>query len=263
MIYSHQQQVIDYIHQKFHPDPHVIAVLLSGSIAHGFNTDKSDVDINIVVSKEEYEQKLANNEHTYWESAEIFYPGGYIDGKYICLDYLKQVAERGNEPTKFALHDSLILFDKAGQVVDLLGRIGVYPEEKIQENTLRFLAQLYAWKWYCDEAINSGNLYLLDTALPKLILFGGRLILLENQVFFPYHKWFTRVLCTVPNKPQGLMECIEQTLLHKSADNINKLFHLFVDFKDWTAGASFSWAALFVRDVETRWMNDAEFIENI
>jgi len=51
MLYPHQQRAIDYIIGKFQSDPSVKALLISGSIAHGFNDEKSDVDICIVVDR--------------------------------------------------------------------------------------------------------------------------------------------------------------------------------------------------------------------
>ena len=57
MIYSHQQKAIDYITNKFETDSQVHALIISGSIAHGFNDEKSDVDINIIVSNDSYENK--------------------------------------------------------------------------------------------------------------------------------------------------------------------------------------------------------------
>lgn len=120
MIYPHQQKAIDYITKKFQSDNLVQALLISGSILHGLNDENSDIDLNIVVSNEVYEQRRADNALTYIKCADDFYTGGYYDGKYITLDYLSLVAERGNEPTKFALQDVHIAFDKTGQVADYI-----------------------------------------------------------------------------------------------------------------------------------------------
>lgn len=263
MIYPHQQQAIDYIEEKFRNDSGVLALLLSGSIAHGFNTERSDVDLNIVVSAERYAELAAAGKLTYWESAEAFYPGGYFDGKFISLDYLELVRGRGNEPTRFALHDARILFDRTGEVSSLLKAIAAYPAEGAEERKLRFLGQLRAWKWYCDEALKAGNPYLLDTALPRMILFGGRLLLTDNGRFYPYHKWFMRVLGEAPDLPEGLMASIDRTLRDKTEANIEALFMLFNGHKSWTNEEPFDWPSRFVGDVETKWMSGDDYIENM
>jgi hypothetical protein len=263
MIYLHQQKAIDYITDKFKNDPQVYSLIVSGSIAHGFNDEKSDIDINIIISDNLYEQKKSNHELTFWESAADFYKKGYFDGKYITLDYLKLVAERGNEPTRFALQDSIIAFDKTGEVADFINKIGTYDENSVNKNTIRFLAQFEAWKWYCDEALKRQNKYLLDTSVSKFILFSGRLILLDNRIFFPYHKWFIKALENAPQKPPELMNAVTRLMKRKSRKNIDDLYKIIKNYKDWSNGTNFSWPAYFVHDVETVWMREEEFIENI
>ena len=263
MIYQHQQDAIRYIADTLRRDDQADALLISGSIQHGFNDEKSDIDVNIVVPNEVYEQKRAKRALTYWEGAEDFYPGGYFDGKYITLDYLSLVAERGNEPTRFALHDSRVAFDKTGKVSEVIQRIGAYPLEGLQEKAIRFLSQLEAWKWYCDEALRRDDRYLLDFAALKLILYAGRLILLENRTFFPYHKWFMRVLERCEKKPSGLMAATLRLLEEKTAENITALYELVKNYRNWAGGVEYSWPSNFVYDVETVWMRQDEFIENL
>ena len=263
MIYPSQQKAIEYIAQKFLADPQIDALLVTGSIAHGFNEEFSDVDIAIVISEELYQQKKANEILTYWESAENFYHGGYFDGKFISLENLALIAERANEPTKFAFQDAIIAFDKTNHIGKILKIIGNYPLELYSKNVLRFLAQIEGWKWYCKEAINKNNKYLLDISVTKFILFVGRLILLDNKMFFPYHKWFLRVLETVPNKPQNLIMYINELLNEKTMKNINNLYELIIKYKNWTNGLEYSWTSYFVNDIELNWMNGNEFVENI
>jgi len=271
MIYPHQQKAIAYISDKFKQDPNVDALLISGSIMHGFNDETSDVDINIVVSEELYQQKRSQNALTYYEEAENFYPsrlsgqsdGGYFDGKFISLNYLSLVAKQGNEPTRFALYDVDIAFDRTGKVADLIKQIGVYNMENIQQNAIRFISQMDGWKWYCGEAIRRNNQYLLDTAVSRLILFAGRLILLENREFFPYHKWFLAMLERCENKPADFMPAVKRLLENKTHDNINYLCELVRTYRDWSGGAKYSWTSNFVEDVETIWMRQDEFIENM
>ena len=262
MIYKHQQQAIDYISGKLKADGQVDALLISGSISHGFNDEHSDVDINIIVSDEIYRQKKREYAVTYWESAENFYPGGYFDGKYIALSYLGAVAERGNEPTRFALRDVDIAFDNTGQVAGYIKKISEYKAD-IQANAVRFLSQLIGWNWYCGEALKRNDKYLLDTSVSKLILFAGRLILLENKIFFPYHKWFMRVLEDAPEKPAGFMSLINKLLENKSAENAAELFETVKNYKDWAGGADYDWGSNFVYDTEMVWLRHDDFIENI
>jgi predicted nucleotidyltransferase len=263
MIFPHQQKAIDYIVKKFSTDQQVDALMIYGSIAHGFNTENSDVDIAIVISDTLYEQRKKENNITYWESLSQFYNGGYIDGKYITLDYLKLVAEKGNDPTKFAFHDAIVKFDKTNKVQELLEDISIFPIEKKQDRAIKFVSQLLVWKWYSEEAINKKDKYLLDLSVSKLILFGGRLILLHNCMFFPYHKWFLKLLENAPNKPDFLMMIIDKLLINKSTENINEFYNTINNYYDFAEGQEYNCLFHFIKDVEHNWMYNNEFIENI
>ena len=46
-MYPHHSQTIQNVKEYFQREPEVQALLLSGSIAHGFHTPTSDVDIMI------------------------------------------------------------------------------------------------------------------------------------------------------------------------------------------------------------------------
>ncbi|MCL2372360.1 MAG: hypothetical protein FWC78_03040 [Defluviitaleaceae bacterium] len=263
MIYPHQQLAIDYITAKMQQQSHVQALLVYGSIMHGFNDEASDVDVCAVVSEAIYQQKREAGALTFYEEAGQFYDGGYFDGKYVSLEYLAAVAQRGNEPTRFALHNALVAFDNTGQVAGLLKKIGEYDATLAQENAIRFLSQLEGWRWYCKEAVAKSNLYLLEVAVSRLVLFAGRLILLDNLVFFPYHKWFMKALEGCKSKPVGIMAAIDALLAEKSMENVTRLYDMVKGHRDWAAGREFSWNTYFVHDVETVWIRQDEFVENL
>jgi predicted nucleotidyltransferase len=54
----HHNQSIQNIREYFERDPEVLALLLSGSIAHGFQSATSDVDIMIFVAEEDYQKRF-------------------------------------------------------------------------------------------------------------------------------------------------------------------------------------------------------------
>jgi len=263
MPYSHQQQAIEFITQRFADDPQVLGLLLSGSIAHSLHSPESDVDLNIVVSQEEFDRRLAETRCTFYEPCGQFYPDGYYDGKFITLDYLKAVAEKGNEPSRFALHDAKILFDKTGEIAKLQEAIGDYDKIDVPGNTKRFVTQLEGWNWFCGEALRKNNRYLLNLSVTKLVLFGGRLILMENRILFPYHKWFLRILADAPKKPEGLMQAIDQVINDPTRQHIEHFYQMARNYRPWDVGPDFSWGANFMNDVELRWLLGEEMVENL
>lgn len=261
-MFKHHEETIKNVADKLKKDHEVLAMLVSGSIAHGFAREDSDVDIMIVVSEENLAIRSQNGQKTYFERESCTYEGGYIDGKYISLNFIKKVAEMGSEPARFAFEGVMIAFSNIDGLQELLNSVVRYPTEAKTDRIERFYAQLQAWRWYCDEALKKGNAYLLNFAVSNLILFAGRLILAHNETLYPYHKWFLQVLEDVPSKPENLMENIQNTLKEPVAEHIEALFRCVVDFRDWNA-SSLNWPVLFMNDSELNWLDGKTPIADI
>src|SRR6185436_2006875 len=119
-MYPHHTQSIQNVTEYFQRDPEVLALLLGGSIAHGFETPTSDVDIMILVSDEDHKKRLETNQLHFFNLELCTYQGGYVDGKYTSLSFLAQVAEKGSEPARFAFSGSQILFSKVDGLAEQL-----------------------------------------------------------------------------------------------------------------------------------------------
>jgi len=59
------------------------------------------------------------------------------------------------------------------------------------------------------------------------------------------------------------MELIERLLADKSPDNIAALYEAVRNYRDWPNGVEFNWPSHFLADVETFWMRQEDFIENM
>jgi len=256
-MYAHHGETIDRIKDAFAGRDDILAVLLGGSVAHGFCTETSDVDIMIIVSGEEYAKRRDTDQMLYWDNTLAAYAGGYVDGKYISIDFMEKVRERGSEPARFAFQDARIILSRIEGLTELLAEITRYPAKGKDMRMARFYAQLEAWKWYAGEAMRHGNAYLLNLAVSKLVLFGGRLILTHNELLYPYHKWFLRVLSDAPDKPEGLMELINILLHTANLEIVETFFIRIKDFQQWVGDdISFgqSWGQLFMYDSELNWL---------
>lgn len=252
-MFKHHQQTLNYITKKLAKKSSVLAVLVSGSIAHGFARPDSDLDLMILVTEAEYKRCKRDNNLQYYETVD-FYQGGYIDGKYISPEFLKKVATQGSEPARFAFEGALISYSNFTNLEQLLQKIVSYPQAGKQDRIARFYAQFEAWKWYAEEALKHNNLYLLNYSITQFILFAGRLILTENEQLYPYHKWFLKVLADVKEKPTGLLSRIDLLLEEPDQQRINNFYQLIKDFRNWSKSAD-SWPNLFMQDRELNWLN--------
>jgi len=263
-MFPHHQETIRRTTDHFAADPEVNALLLGGSIAHGFCAAQSDVDVMIVVSKENFERRLDRDATCFFSRELCTYPDGYVDGKYISESFLHQVRERGSEPARFAFQDAKVLFSRRSgdDLSKLIESIAEYPRAEKAERIWRFQAQFEAWYWYCGEAIKRDNLPLLRTTVAKLTLFGGRLVLAHNERLYPFHKWFLRVLENAPEKPPQLLEQIEQLAQQPTRERIDVFAHGIRSFRSWEVSHA-TWPAQFMRDSEMNWATHPPPIDDI
>ncbi|KAK3986187.1 hypothetical protein QBC44DRAFT_297611 [Cladorrhinum sp. PSN332] len=258
-MYDHHATSITKITNHFHQDPNVLALLLTGSIAHNFQTPSSDVDVLVVLTEEAYQARLDSGDTTFVRHDLCTYEGGFVDGKYISLSFIRTVAEKGSEPARWAFEGARVLFSRnippqdfnlEKEIKDLVE----YPVRDKLERIKRFRTQVELWRWYCSEARKKGNKYLLTVAVGKLVLFGGRLILAHNELLYPYHKWFLRVLSQAEEKPEGLMERIEEVLGDPGSEqNVEAFYDMIVGFREWER-PKFRFGAQFLEDSELNWL---------
>jgi predicted nucleotidyltransferase len=261
-MYPHHQATIDSTIEHFKAQPGVRALLLGGSIAHGFAKENSDVDIMIIVSDEDHQQRVAD-QHTGFFSRELStYEEGYVDGKYISEGFLAQVAQLGSEPARFAFADTQILFSEIDGLEAKIQAIVRYPIEEKITRIKRFYAQHEAWHWFVSEATKKQNPYLLATAISKLTLFGGRLILAHNEALYPFHKWYLSVLDRVQTKPANMVEMIRELNQSPSLEGAEAFYNMVKGFREWEHDEH-SWGNRFMFDTELTWLYNSPAIDDI
>src|SRR3712207_4287705 len=99
-MYPHHEETIRRVVEHFEAQPEVRALLLGGSIAHGFASAESDVDIMIIVDEAAHAQRVRDGRLQFFSLELATYPGGYVDGKFIGERFLDEVAERGSDPAR-------------------------------------------------------------------------------------------------------------------------------------------------------------------
>lgn len=144
----------------------------------------------------------------------------------------------------------------------MLDAIAIYPAEGKRERIARFYAQFQAWKWFFGEAARHDNMYLKHLAATKLILFSGRLILAHNEMLYPYHKWFLRVLAEAKEKPAGLMEDIDRLTRDMRMENIETLYKKIDEYRQWVSD-DISWGQFFMDDSELNWLDGHTPIDDL
>lgn len=118
----------------------------------------------------------------------------------------------------------------------------------------KFYTQFEGWNWMYYEGLKRNDLYVINYSVTNLCLFAGRLILAYNELLYPYHKWFLRVLSVAEYKPENIVEKINSALVSKSKDDVRELYSAVKGFYDWPE-YEHGWGAKFVIDSEINWMD--------
>jgi hypothetical protein len=185
-----------------------------------------------------------------------------VDGKYLSLNFVKQVLEKGSDPARFAFEGSQVLISRVNDFAEDVCRIAEYPIAEKAERIKRFYAQFEAWHWYCGEALAKGNQYLLGTSVSKLVLFGGRLILTHNEMLYPYHKWFLKVLDGAREQPSNLMACIQSLIQAPITENVEAFYQKVKAFQPWSDNP-YHWPVQFLLDSELNWMDGRTPVDDL
>ncbi len=261
-MFEHHRQSIERVVKHFQDDREVQALILAGSLAHGFMSPTSDIDVMIIVSDSVHDDHLRRGQLNFFAQDLCTYDEGYVDGKYSSMRFLSQVAELGSEPARYAFKDAQVLFSRMDGVEEVIQEIARYPVEEKEARIGRFYAQFEAWNWCSGEALRLENDYLLRVSINKLVLFGGRLILAHNELLYPYHKWFLKVLKGAQDRPLDLLERIGD-LYDKPLERHVKAFYESVKgYRKWEGGDT-SWPSQFMLDSELNWLNGGVAIEDI
>lgn len=260
-IQSHHQRAIDRLVAAYADDPEFPALVIGGSVAKDCARPDSDVDFMIIATDDAFKRRL--------EARDLFinrrdlcdYEGGYVDGKIISVEYLRQVSEAGNEPSRAAFEDAFIAYSRVPELDGLIRQIHVYPEAGHDERLQSFYSMAFIQHWLMQEASRHNNRYTMVRAASQLALFSARLILAHNRHLFPYHKWLRRALEGVGDRPGNFIETFDALLERQDAASATALFDCIRNFRDWGVSDldAYTW---FMTEVEWSWMSDKTPMED-
>lgn len=255
----YHEKALENVHRHFEPLPEVEAVFLAGSIAHGYAIASSDVDILIVCTDDDYRVRKERGELLFYNEELAGHEGCYIDGKYVSRAVITLVAEKGNEPTRFAYKNLVPILCRDPEIHELVQSAGRYPQENRERNSRKFYSHMRAWMWFFHEAKKKNNLYLETRAVTEFIFYASRALLAANARLYPYHKWLLAEVSRCELKPDHIIERFDLLMKERSADLIEEICAEMKALRDWGVGDR-DWPNDFHEDVESVWMRQDPFI---
>ena len=261
-IKAHHQRAINNLVNEYQDDPRFPALIIGGSVAKGCARDDSDIDFMIIAHDEEFDAIKSRGDLFINRTDLCDYPGGFVDGEIINMQYLTAVADKGNEPSRAAFDGAFIAYSRLDGLENVLNEIPIYPEDRHEKRLKSFYSMAFIQNWLMGEADRHGNVYTKARSASQLALYAGRLILAHNKVLFPYHKWFLHYLEKCTEKPDGFIEQMKSLLETPSLQNANHFFRSLQEFNDWgvTDLEAFRW---FMEEVEWSWMEENTPLEDL
>jgi predicted nucleotidyltransferase len=259
---DHHRATIDRAVARLQGREDVLAVLVGGSIAHGFATPSSDVDLLIVVEEDEWQRRLAAGEVTELDYDSPTVEDLYVDMKYLSVGFIRDVATRGSETARFAFQGAIVAWSRIGGLDEAIRSAACYPIEHQTARIRAFHTQLEYWQWLFGEGERSDNAFVRSLAATQVVLFAGRLILAHNATVYPGYKWLLRVVRDVPEQPPGLVDAMERVIAQPEPASVGALFAMVTGFRDWEIG-DLGWGPRFMLDTEFAWMDGTPAIAEL
>jgi predicted nucleotidyltransferase len=255
----HHQRAIQRLVEHFASNDTCLGVIVGGSVAKGLDREDSDVDVMLVVTDEFYRERWEANQLLYFNLEFCDYPGGYIDGKYVTLDYLRAAVDRGNEITRAAFLGAYVAHSKIDGLDELVRRIPVFQPGEQREKIQAFYAQFEAAYWYLTEAVRRDDRYLLLRAASDLALYGCRLILERNEVLYPYHKHLVVELERAPDRPSDLPLLLDALVSAPGQETARAFYDAIKAFRNFNPAFE-AWQTRYIKDSELAWLDGREYV---
>ncbi|WP_411346012.1 hypothetical protein ACE3MZ_08510 [Paenibacillus sp. WLX1005] len=260
-IFSEQ---LSQLSEHLQHDPSVFALLLTGQEGIGEPAAEAELDVMIVVSDEEFEERLQSGCLHYKAvgMTEKGLYGGGINGKYISPGYMEKVSRFGSEPARFTFMGAVIVFSHLPELRSMINEITEFPLHQKQANINRFYAQFEAWYQECRKALQSNEHYLLHQSVMNMILFSGRLILSHNEMLYPGHKSLIHMLEHARKKPDQLLPVMQTLMTSPSELSLERLYRQIRDYDRWV-NEDLNWTDYVIMDNELQWMRRSVSVSEI
>ncbi len=231
---SHRQTV-DNLRQYCAADLNMLALIIIGSVARGDCGLDSDVDFCVVVTEDDYRRRQAENDFalTFAPGELVVTPCSGANGRVITMQYLRDLADHGSEPFRYSFVETLIELERDPAISDLVQACAVYPEHERAEKLMSFASQIPAHFSFLEFGHYSQTPYVLYETAVKIVLFGGRLLLTHNRMFYPGRKGLMRELAKSPDKPAGIIELANTLLREPSIDSARAFIDPVIAHTDW------------------------------
>ncbi|MFX0016146.1 MAG: nucleotidyltransferase domain-containing protein [Promethearchaeota archaeon] len=254
MLHEHHKQIINNIKLHFIHDPNVLAFITNGSVARGSAGPESDIDFILVVSDDEYKTRERNSDIQFNINSFCIPPCIEANGSAKTVNMLKWLINNGSDVSRYAFVGSNVIFSKVPNLDTLLKQITTFPSANIENRLECFYSQVKMHYSYLEYGHYSKNIYVLYQTAILITLFGGRMILTHNKMFYPGRKWFLNQLEEAKKKPKDFIYFMKKLIQNPCLTTATEFYDLLLNFRDWPQPSE-GWFNRYEQDMKDRRWN--------
>lgn len=223
-----QEETIEHLIKHVEKDESIIGLILCGSIAKGTETNKSDIDVFVVVTDERFNKEKVNKNYfwgTDFDSKEFKVE---VDGKIIPKDFLKKVWLFGNESIKNTLYYSKVIYSLDNEIEELLSNKTSILELDKAENIRKFYSLMKSSRYSADDDLD--NVLFFNKCVYDTVFYACRLVLAHNDILFPCIKNLSKELKNCKRIPKDFFVLMDDVLCSHSFEKLVLFYNCVNDY---------------------------------
>lgn len=200
---KNQENTINQLINYAAKDESILGLILCGSVAKGTETDRSDIDVFVVVTDERFDKEKETKNYfwgTDFDSEEFKVE---VDGKIIPKDFLSKVWEYGNECVKSTLYYSKVIYSRDTDIEKLLANKHSISIEQKNENIRKFYSLMKSRRFSADDDLE--NILFVNKCIYDTVFYACRLVLAHNDIFYPCEKNLYKALNQCKKLPDNFI----------------------------------------------------------
>ncbi len=220
---KNQEDTINQLIKHAAKDESILALILCGSVAKGTETDRSDIDVFVVVTDERFNKEKETKNYFWGTDFDSEEYKVEVDGKIIPKDFLSKIWEYGNECVKSTLYHSKVIYSRDTDIEKLLAsKYSIFIEQK-NENIKKFYSLMKSCRFSADDDLE--NILFVNKCIYDTVFYACRLVLAHNDILYPCVKNLQKTLRQCKDLPDNFIPLMNEVMDSYDLNNMVQFYN--------------------------------------
>ena len=228
---------IDKIIEKYGQNDTILGVILIGSRGKGYQTNNSDIDLELVVTEQKFIELRDKGQHyIHTENYDIIYKS---------LKELEKCKKSDIDQDHWEYKNCPIISDRTGKLSLLISEIGIYDYSRRLERLKKYYYEFWFEITGAISCLRSKNMFCRRIHASQAVKSFLSLIYNINNEWTPRLKWILKELPLLEKKPPDLEEKIYSVVSEPTEAKLKELWKII---------------AVYLREESFSWVDQPEFL---